>query len=92
VGRPKTGPKANADEFNKTFATNLSRLMERKGLTAPQLAAILGKSDNLVYQYLRAVTMPQLRDLPSLASALGIRDYRRLLPEPSSDDSEETLH
>jgi len=54
-------------ERNRQFARHLNRLLSDASLDPGELAALLGRTDVLIYKYLQGVHLPKLHDLPELA-------------------------
>ena len=46
-----------------------------------ELAALLGRTEVLIYKYLQGVHLPRLHDLPELAQALNLKSCRDLIPQ-----------
>jgi hypothetical protein len=81
MGRKRQGPAPWVSERNRQFARHLSRLLSEASLDPSQLAALLGRTEVLVYKYLQGVHLPRLHDLPELAQALKLRSCRDLIPQ-----------
>ncbi len=81
MGRKRQGPLAGVSERNRQFAHHLSGLLADASLAPGELAALLGRTEVLVYKYLQGVHLPRLNDLPELARALNLRSCRELIPE-----------
>jgi len=66
--------------FNRRFASHLKRLLDSAGLSVPEFADRIGKSQPTVYLYLRGTRLPPLDDLEAMANALGLDHAGSLLP------------
>ena len=80
MGRKRQGPSPSVPERNRQFALHLNRLLADASLDPSQLAALLGRTDVLIYKYLQGVHLPRLCDLPELAHALNLKSPRDLIP------------
>jgi hypothetical protein len=67
-------------ERNRQFARHLNRLLSDASLEPSELAALLGRTEVLIYKYLQGVHLPKLHDLPDLARALNLKSCRDLIP------------
>jgi hypothetical protein len=85
MGRKRQGPSPGVSERNRQFAGHLSRLLAAASLAPSELAALLGRTDVLVYKYLQGVHLPRLNDLPELAQALNLKSCRELIPQEWCD-------
>jgi transcriptional regulator with XRE-family HTH domain len=81
MGRKRQGPSPWVSERNRQFARHLNRLLCDASLDAKELAALLGRTEVLVYKYLQGVHLPKLHDLPELAQALNLKSCRDLIPQ-----------
>jgi transcriptional regulator with XRE-family HTH domain len=81
MGRKRQGPSPSVPERNRQFALHLSRLLCEASLEPGQLAALLGRTEVLIYKYLQGVHLPRLSDLPELADALNLNSCRDLIPQ-----------
>jgi transcriptional regulator with XRE-family HTH domain len=54
--------------------------MDEVGITSKALAAKLGIKEPTVRYWLRAETFPDIETLAALGKALGLDDYRKVLP------------
>jgi len=68
-------------ERNRQFARHLNRLLSEASLEPSELAALLGRTDVLIYKYLQGIHLPKLHDLPELAHALNLKSCRDLIPQ-----------
>jgi transcriptional regulator with XRE-family HTH domain len=68
-------------ERNRQFARHLDQLLSDASLDPSELAALLGRTDVLIYKYLQGVHLPKLHDLPELAQALNLKSCRDLIPQ-----------
>ena len=91
MGRKRQGPLPWVSERNRQFAHHLSRLLANASLEPGDLAALLGRTEVLVYKYLQGVHLPRLSDLPELAKALNLKSCRELIPEEWCTTSVEKL-
>jgi transcriptional regulator with XRE-family HTH domain len=71
MGRKRQGPSPSVPERNRQFARHLNRLLSDASLRPGELAALLGRTEVLIYKYLQGVHLPKLHDLPELAQALS---------------------
>jgi len=85
MGRKRQGPSLSAPERNRQFARHLNRLLADASLDPRELAAILGRTEVLIYKYLQGVHLPKLHDLPELAQALNLKSCRDLIPQEWSN-------
>jgi transcriptional regulator with XRE-family HTH domain len=81
MGRKRQWPSASVPERNQQFALHLSRLLSNASLNPSELAALLGRTEVLIYKYLQGVHLPKLHDLPELAQALNLKSCRDLIPQ-----------
>jgi transcriptional regulator with XRE-family HTH domain len=81
MGRKRQGPSPSVPERNRQFARHLDRLLTDACLHPGELAALLGRTEVLIYKYLQGVHLPKLHDLPELAQALNLRSCRDLIPQ-----------
>jgi transcriptional regulator with XRE-family HTH domain len=81
MGRKRQGPLPSVPERNRQFACHLNRLLSEARLDPEELAALLGRTEVLVYKYLQGVHLPKLHDLPELAQALNLKSCRDLIPQ-----------
>jgi hypothetical protein len=72
-------------ERNRQFARHLNQLLAEASLDPRGLAALLGRTEVLIYKYLQGVHLPRLDDLPELALALNLKSCRDLIPHEWSD-------
>jgi hypothetical protein len=75
MGRKRHGPSPWVPERNRQFARHLNRLLSDARLDPKQLAALVGRTEVLVYKYLQGV------HLPELARALNLPSCRDLIPQ-----------
>jgi transcriptional regulator with XRE-family HTH domain len=68
--------------FRGRFAAHLMALMESAGKTNTDIANATGLGEPAVRRWLRGEGVPELSVLESIADALGVADYRELLPPP----------
>jgi transcriptional regulator with XRE-family HTH domain len=85
MGRKRQGPLPSVPERNRQFARHLNRLLADARLDPKELAALLGRTEVLVYKYLQGVHLPKLHDLPELAQALNLKSCRDLIPQEWCD-------
>jgi transcriptional regulator with XRE-family HTH domain len=85
MGRKRQGPSPGVPERNRQFARHLNRLLSDACLDPKELAALLGRTEVLVYKYLQGVHLPKLHDLPELAQALNLKSCRDLIPQEWCD-------
>jgi transcriptional regulator with XRE-family HTH domain len=85
MGRKRLGPAPWVSERNRQFARHLNRLLSDARLDPKQFAALLGRTEVLVYKYLQGVHLPKLHDLPELAHALNLKSCRDLIPQEWCD-------
>ena len=91
MGRKRLGPSAAVPERNRQFASHLNRLLSEARLGPSELAASLGRTNVLIYEYLQGIHLPRLNELPELARALNLKSCRDLIPEEWCDaDVEKT--
>lgn len=81
MGRKRLGPSSSVPERNRQFARHLNRLLSDASLDPGELAALLGRTDVLIYKYLQGIHLPKLHDLPELAQALNLESCRDLIPQ-----------
>ena len=81
MGRKRQGPSPSVPERNRQFARHLDQLLSEASLDPSELAALLGRTDVLIYKYLQGVHLPKLHDLPELAQALNLKSCRDLIPQ-----------
>lgn len=81
MGRKRQGPAPWVPERNRQFARHLDRLLSDARLDPKGLAALLGRTEVLVYKYLQGVHLPKLHELPELAQALKLESCRDLIPQ-----------
>lgn len=85
MGRKRQGPSPGVPERNRQFARHLNRLLSDASLDPKELAALLGRTEVLVYKYLQGIHLPKLHDLPELAQALNLKSCRDLIPQEWCD-------
>ncbi len=85
MGRKRLGPAPWVSERNHQFARHLNRLLSDARLDPKEFAALLGRTEVLVYKYLQGVHLPKLHDLPELAHALNLKSCRDLIPQEWCD-------
>ena len=81
MGRKRQGPAPWVSERNRQFARHLNRLLADASLDPSGLAALLGRTEVLIYKYLQGVHLPRLHDLPEIAQALNLKSCRDLIPQ-----------
>ena len=81
MGRKRQGPSLSVPERNRQFARHLHQLLSDASLRPGELAALLGRTEVLIYKYLQGVHLPKLHDLPELAQALNLKSCRDLIPQ-----------
>jgi len=81
VNRPRetTPSKRTAEGL---FALYLAHLIAESGVKSADLAKATGISRDTLFAWLRADSSPQVRYWPKLAKALGLSDWRLLVPPP----------
>ena len=62
------------------FAMHLAALMQQRAIDNKTLADRLGIGEATVRKWLRAESVPETLDLEALGKALGLLDYRSVLP------------
>lgn len=77
----------NSPDFTVRFAIHLRRLAARKRFTTARFHAALHRnklevSRVTVAKWLNGERLPRVGDVERIAQALGLADYRRVLPEP----------
>jgi hypothetical protein len=87
VPRPRTDIADTDQDFGKRFALCLRDLMRRREWTSADVASRLTKHGVTigfrgVDAWLRGSRLPKFKDIEAVAVALGLDDYRALLPEP----------
>jgi len=85
MGRKRQGPSPSVSQRNRQFALHLNRLLHDASLAPSELAALLGRTEVLIYKYLQGVHLPRLGDLPELARALNLKSCRDLIPQEWCD-------
>jgi len=65
------------------FALHLAHLMRRKDINADNLAESIGVGRATVFGWLRGDSSPQVRLWPSIANALSLKDWRKIVPPES---------
>lgn len=85
MGRKRQGPSPSVPERNRQFARHLNRLLAEASMDPRGLAALLGRTEVLIYKYLQGIHLPRLDDLPELARALNLKSCRDLIPQEWSD-------
>jgi hypothetical protein len=85
MGRKRQGPSKLVPERNRQFALHLNQLLSDASLDPGELAALLGRTEVLIYKYLQGVHLPRLVDLPELAHALNLESCRDLIPQEWCD-------
>ena len=79
---------SGTDDLAVRFAVQLRAMMDKRGLrTAKEVFDLLVKAGvdvgpRGIDVWLRGEGLPKWRDLERIGQALGLRDYRRLLPPP----------
>jgi transcriptional regulator with XRE-family HTH domain len=81
MGRKRQWPSPAVPERNRQFARHLNQLLSDASLDPRQLAALLGRTEVLIYKYLQGVHLPRLHDLPEIAQALNLKSCRDLIPQ-----------
>lgn len=83
VPRPrKELSKRELKTFRGRFAAHLESLMEAAGFTKDDLAEETGLGEATIRKWLRAEGTPDFPSMEKVADALGLDDYRLLLPPP----------
>jgi hypothetical protein len=85
MGRKRQWPSSSVPERNRQFARHLNQLLDNAALSPSELAALLGRTEVLIYKYLQGVHLPKLHDLPDLAQALQLKSCRDLIPQEWSN-------
>jgi ribosome-binding protein aMBF1 (putative translation factor) len=80
MGRKKKGPAVGVSPRARQFAEHLDALLQKKGLSATDLATRLGLAPVTVYSYLQGRSMPAVRELPLLRESLNLKSCAELLP------------
>ncbi len=89
VGSPSKGPavagRQRTSEPNPTtpegqWALWLRHLIEKSGLSVSAFAKEAGKGNATVFRYMRGDVCPPLNEWPAIASALGLENWRGLIP------------
>lgn len=78
VGRKRIPPAGRPKTLREKLAARLRKLAGTR--PAHEIAAKVGVSVNTVLKWLKAENTPDLEYWPDLAAALGLDDYRDLLP------------
>ena len=78
VGRKRQRPDIKQDTVRHKFAHRLHDLAG--GRTYAQIAEVCGTSTETVSKWFAGENLPDLDYWPKLAKALGLKDYRELLP------------
>jgi hypothetical protein len=92
MGRKRQWPSPRVPERNRQFARHLNRLLSDASLDPAGLAALLGRTEILIYKYLQGVHLPRLNDLPEIAQALKLQSCRDLIPTEWCDPSSLKKH
>lgn len=87
VPRRRNDISPSATGLPERFALHLRDLMERRGWSSKQVAELVTEAglplgDRAVDSWLRGESMPKAKDLETIGVALGLADYRDLLPKP----------
>lgn len=78
VGRKRTAkPPKTLSNAERKFALRLSELI---GDNAPAVAEKVGVSSDAVRKWCAGDSVPSLDKWPKIAAAVGLKDYRDLLP------------
>jgi hypothetical protein len=85
MGRKRHWPSPSVRERNRQFARHLNRLLSDASLAPAELAALLGRTEVLIYKYLQGVHLPKLHDLRELAQPLNLDSCRDLIPQEWSN-------
>jgi transcriptional regulator with XRE-family HTH domain len=78
VGRKRVAPEGRPTTLREKLAARLRKLAGDR--PAHEIAEKVGVSVNTVLKWLKAENSPDLEYWPKLAAALGLDDYRDLLP------------
>lgn len=78
VGRKRIRPSFKPNTVRRKFAHRLHDLAD--GLTYADIAKVCGTSTETVSKWFAGENLPDLEYWPKLAKALGLSDYRELLP------------
>ena len=79
------GPHRRCPNETANSPVHLNRLLSDASLGPRELAALLGRTEVLIYKYLQGVHLPRLHDLPELAQALNLKSCRDLIPQEWCD-------
>lgn len=79
---PKELSKKEQRTFRGRFAMHLQSLLTASGVSKDELANETGLGEPTIRKWLRADGTPDVSSLESIAAALGIDDYRMVLPPP----------
>ena len=80
VGRKRTRkPPKELSAVERAFANHLAKLV---GDRSKDVAGAVGVSHDAVLKWCAGDSLPTLDRWPKIAKALGLRDYRELLPPP----------
>lgn len=78
MGRPRTRPKFKRDTPRRKFVHHLHDVVGRR--TFQEIADVVGVSRITVSKWFSGDNLPDLNYWPKLAKALGLKDWRDLLP------------
>jgi hypothetical protein len=87
VPRGRLGISPKDKDLPARFALRLRELMERRGWNSRDVADLVTREgvpvmDRAVDAWLAGRRLPKLKDLERIGTALGLADYRDLLPAP----------
>lgn len=90
VARQRNELDPGSADLQVRFALHLRALLEAKKLSSAEAAARITAAGlptevPAVNHWLRGDNMPKAKDLETIGRALGLADYRKLLPEPLRD-------
>ena len=75
------GPHRRCLNETAQFARDLNQLQSDASIAPRELAALLGRTEVLIYKYLQGVHLSRLGDLPEIAVALNLKSCRDLIPQ-----------
>ena len=76
-----------SDDFGVRFGIHLRELLDKRKLTVGEFservqAAGVNVSAEAVHKWIAGGRIPRPQDMEGIAAALGLKDYRHLLPPP----------
>ena len=81
MGRKRQWPLPSVPERTRQFARHLNRLLSDASFDPSERAALLGRTEVLIYKYLQGVHLPKLHVLPELDRALKLKSCIDLIPQ-----------